>query len=68
MRGEPCRNSAAYPVGATAAVESKQFFGDTVEDRSIVTDRNHDAWPIVQEVLQRAQGVEVEVVGWLVEQ
>jgi hypothetical protein len=34
----------------------------------IVTRRHHRSWPVIEEGFERAQGVEVEVVGGLVEQ
>ena len=66
--GEPPGHTTADPVRSPAAVEGEQFVGDAVEERTVVADHHHDARPVVEEVLERPQRVEVEVIGGFVEE
>ncbi|NBU38185.1 MAG: hypothetical protein EBS32_08140, partial [Actinobacteria bacterium] len=51
----------------TVAVECHHLADRTVEERPVVTDDHDDAGPFIEVVLERPQGVEVEVVRRFVE-
>ena len=51
-----------------AAAEHQDVLGDPFEEGPVVGDGHDRAGPVVEEVLEGAEGVEVEVVGGLVEE
>src|SRR5436190_3179340 len=50
------------------ALESEDMGGEAVEEEAVVADDHGAAGEILQRLLERAQGLDVEVVGRLVEQ
>src|SRR5215510_8682484 len=59
---------ALEPFHMAFALEGEDVGGDAVEEPAIVADDHGAASEILQRLLQRAQRVDVEVVGGLVEQ
>ncbi len=66
--GEPARDPAAHLTNGAGAVEREHVGDRPVEERAVVADHDERSGPVVAEVLQRPQGVEIEIVGGLVEQ
>ena len=73
VRSDDARSASQPPIppgtrriGPTG-VDRQHVVGHTVEKGTIVTRDDQGPGPIVEEVFERAQGVEVEVVGRLVE-
>src|SRR5258705_13992847 len=59
---------AFEPDDPAVALEGEHVGGDTVEEPAVVADDHGAARVIEQGLLERAERVDVEVVGWLVEQ
>ncbi len=59
---------ALEPRHLRVALEGQHVGGDTVQEPAVVGDHHRAAGEFQQRVLQRAQRVDVEVVGGLVEQ
>src|SRR5688572_8070111 len=59
---------AFEPFDVAVALESEDVRGDAVEEPAVVADDDGTAGIILERLLQRAQGVDVEIVGRLVEQ
>ena len=59
---------ALEPDHLAVALEGEHVRGDAVEEPAVVADDDHAAGEVEQRVLERAQRVDVEVVGRLVEQ
>src|SRR5579863_9611000 len=58
---------ALEPLDMAVALEGQHVGGDAVEEEAVVADHHRAAGEIEQRLLQRAKGVDVEVVGRLVE-
>src|SRR6266849_9345286 len=58
---------ALEPFDVALALEGEHVGGDAVEEPAVVADDDGAAGKILQRLLERAQGVDVEVVGGLVE-
>ena len=56
------------PYGAAVALERQDVRGNAVEEPAIMRDHHGAAGEIEQGFFQCAQGVDIEIVGWLVEQ
>src|SRR5262249_16866822 len=56
------------PHYATVALEGEHVRGDTVEEPAVVADHHRAAREFDKRVFERAQRVDVEIVGRLVEQ
>src|SRR5947209_7517969 len=59
---------ALKPLDMAVALESEHVSGDAVEEPAVVADDHGAARKILQRLFERAQGVDVEIVGRLVEQ
>src|SRR5712664_93788 len=59
---------AFEPFDMAVAFEGKDVGGDTVEEPAVMADDHGAAGEILQRLFQRAQRVDVEIVGRLVEQ
>src|SRR5579883_3168285 len=59
---------ALEPFDVAVAFERQHVGGDAVEEPAIVTDDHRAAGEVGQRLFQGAQRVDIEVVGWLVEQ
>jgi hypothetical protein len=59
---------ALEPLDVALALEGEHVGRDAVEESAVVTDDHGAAGEILQRLLERAQRVDVEVVGRLVEQ
>ena len=59
---------ALEPFDLAVALESEDVGGEAVEEEAVVADHHGAAGEILERVLERAQGLDVEVVGRLVEQ
>ncbi|MNL67814.1 hypothetical protein D3C87_1924460 [compost metagenome] len=51
-----------------AAIQFHDACGDTVKKGPVVCDGDYASWKVEQEVFQPLDGVEVQVIGWLVQQ
>ena len=60
--------AAGHPPAGVLAVDDEDVLHRPFEERAVVADDHERARPVVEEVLEHAQRVEVEVVGGLVEQ
>src|SRR5689334_11877270 len=56
------------PFDVTVALEREDVRGQAVEEEAIVADDHGTAGEVLDRFLERAQGFDVEIVGWLVEQ
>ena len=56
------------PHRLAVALECQHVFGDAVEKPAVVSDDHHAAGKPEQRLFQRAQGVDVQIIGRLVEQ
>ena len=65
--GEPA-GVAARPAPSTAVVDDEHVVDRAVEEGPVVADDHHRAAPRVEEVLQRTEGVQIEVIGGLIEE
>ena len=65
---QPAGDAAAHHGGSTVAVERQHLADRAIEEHAVVADDHDDAGPVVEELLERAQRVEVEIVRRLVEQ
>src|SRR3954463_6383577 len=52
----------------TVALEGEDMGGEAVEEEAVVADDHGAAGEILQRLLERAQGLDVEIVGRFVEQ
>ena len=59
---------ALEPLDVAVALERQNVRGDTVEEPAIMADDNGAAGEILQRFFERAQRIDVEIVGRLVEQ
>src|SRR5579863_5559043 len=59
---------ALEPLDVAVALEGQHVGGDAVEEEAVVADDDGAAGEVEQSLLQRAQRVDIEVVGRLVEQ
>src|SRR6266700_7335193 len=59
---------AFEPFDVAVVLEGQDVGGDAVEEPAVVADDDGAAGEILQRLFQRAQGVDVEIVGRLVEQ
>ena len=66
--GLPRRVAPGPTAGEALPVEDEHVGHGPLEEGAVVADDDQRAGPVVEEVLERAQRVEVEVVGGLVEQ
>ena len=56
------------PHRLRVSLEGKNVSGDAIEEPAIVSDHDRAAGEIDQRFLERAQCIDIEIVGWLVEQ
>ena len=66
--GDPTGVPATHETGTTETVEGEHLGDRSVEERAVVRDDDHRARPPLEEVFERPQRVEIQVVGRLVEQ
>ena len=59
---------AFEPLDVAVAFEGQDVGGDAVEEPAVVRDDDRAAGEVEQRLFERAQGVDVEVVGRFVEQ
>src|SRR6266568_7267102 len=59
---------ALEPFDVALALERQHVGGDAVEEPAVVADDDRAAGEILERLLERAQGIDVEIVGRLVEQ
>src|SRR6266516_4639773 len=59
---------ALEPFDVALALERQHVGGDAVEEPAVVADDDRAAGEILERLLERAQGVDIEVVGRLVEE
>src|SRR5687768_4242464 len=59
---------AFEPFDVAVALEGEDVGGEAVEEEAVVTDDHGAAGEILERLLESAQGLDVEVVGRLVEQ
>ena len=59
---------ALEPLDMRVALEGQDVRGDAVQEEAVVRDDDGAAGVVGERVFQRAQGLDVEVVGGLVEQ
>jgi hypothetical protein len=59
---------AFEPFDVAVAFEGEDVGGEAIEEEAVVADHHGAAGEILQRVLERAQRLDVEVVGRLVEQ
>ena len=59
---------AFEPLDVSVAFECENVGGDAVEEPPIVADDDGAACELGEGFLERSEGVDVEIVGWLVEQ
>ena len=65
--GQPSADPAGDSAHRAARLDREHVIGDPIEERTVVTREDERAGPVVEEVLEGAERVEVEVVGRLVE-
>src|SRR5882724_9683605 len=59
---------ALEPFDMALAFEGEDMSGDAVEEPAVMADDHGAAGKILQRLFERAQGIDVEIVGGLVEQ
>ena len=59
---------ALEPFDMAVAFERKDMRGDTVEEPAVMADNHRAAGEILERLLERAQRIDVEIVGRFVEQ
>src|SRR5271169_2191504 len=59
---------AFEPFDMAVAFEGQHVGGDAVEEPAVVADDHGAAGEIFQRLFERAQGIDIEIVGGLVEQ